>query len=333
MRVRGPVAAVIGFLLLLGVAPLVLGGGNSALACAGVSVDAQAVSGKSIEGYKGDQLLNAVSIINTAATMGLSREAQVIGIMTAMGESGLRNVGYGDDINGVTNPDGTPTCSLGLFQQQWCIGGSWGSKDEVMDPVHAATKFFERLVTVKGWEDMEPTMAAHRVQANADPTHYAKFQKAAEAVVDGLAGQTCSAGGSGAWVTPVNAPITSPYGPREVICNSVGCSTPFHYGLDFGAACGTPINAIGDGTVTFTGGAGDFGNRVIIDHGDGIESIYGHVSAQYPVKQGQTVTAGTPVATVGGTGVGTGCHLDLKIQLNGEHTDPRVFLKEHGVNV
>jgi hypothetical protein len=115
-----------------------------------------------------------------------------------------------------------------------------------------------------------------------------------------------------------------PTAHREVICNPVGCSTPFHYGPDFGATCSTPINAIGDGTVTFTGGAGDFGNRVIIDHGDGIESIYGHVSAQYPRE------AGTDRH---GRHTGCHCHLDLKIQLNGEHTDPRVFFNERGVNV
>ncbi len=135
------------------------------------------------------------------------------------------------------------------------------------------------------------------------------------------------------WWRPVPGPITSGYGPRRLICNSAGCSTPFHYGLDFGDPCGRAVRSIGPGTVTFVGAAGGFGNRVIVDHG-GFSSIYGHLtSGSYQVSVGQQVSAGQFVADVGNTGVGTGCHLDIKIQQNGSYTDPQAFLRALGVNV
>ena len=60
-----------------------------------------------VNGYKGDQLANAAAIIGAAQQLSLGEDAQIIGVMTAMGESSLKNITYGDDINGVTNPDGT----------------------------------------------------------------------------------------------------------------------------------------------------------------------------------------------------------------------------------
>lgn len=93
------------------------------------------------------------------------------------------------------------------------------------------------------------------------------------------------------------------------------------------------MRSIGAGTVTFVGPAGGFGNRVIVDHG-GFSSIYGHLTGgSYKVSVGQQVSAGQFVADVGNTGVGTGCHLDIKIQQNGSYTDPQVFLRALGVNV
>jgi hypothetical protein len=135
---------------------------------------------------RAEQLGNAVLIINAAKDVNLPLKAQVIGVMTAMGESSLINLDHGDEGDGVTNPDGTPTCSLGLFQQQWCLG--WGTREQVTDPTYAAGKFYERLAEVTGWQDLEPTIAAHRVQRNADPWHYERYWPAATAVVGALTG-------------------------------------------------------------------------------------------------------------------------------------------------
>lgn len=133
------------------------------------------------------------------------------------------------------------------------------------------------------------------------------------------------------WIRPVSARVTSPYGPRRVICNTAGCSSTFHDGIDFGSPCGTPIKAISPGRVTFAANAGGFGERVIIDHGSGVESIYGHAQVgSYKVAVGQLVEAGTVIANVGATGVVTGCHLDLKIRIS-VYIDPGPFLTSRGV--
>ncbi|GGE90556.1 hypothetical protein GCM10011313_11790 [Mycetocola zhadangensis] len=136
-----------------------------------------------------------------------------------------------------------------------------------------------------------------------------------------------------AWVRPVAGRITSNYGPRPVICTPAGCSNTFHDGVDFGSACGTPIKAISPGRVTSATNAGSFGERVIIDHGSGLESIYGHMqTGSFKVSVGQHVQAGTIIGNVGMTGVATGCHLDLKIR-TGAYTDPKPFLAFRGVTL
>jgi murein DD-endopeptidase MepM/ murein hydrolase activator NlpD len=138
----------------------------------------------------------------------------------------------------------------------------------------------------------------------------------------------------GTWVRPVAAGISSHYGPRGKICNSAGCSNSFHDGVDFGASCGTPVKAVSAGRVTFTGSGGAYGQRVIVDHGGGVESIYGHVqSGSFKVSAGQLVEAGTVVANVGATGVVSGCHLDLKIRVGGNFTNPVPFMAAQGVTL
>ena len=136
-----------------------------------------------------------------------------------------------------------------------------------------------------------------------------------------------------AWIRPVAGRITSNYGPRPVICTPAGCSNTFHDGVDFGSACGTQIKAISPGRVISATNAGSFGERVIIDHGSGLESIYGHMqTGSFTVTVGQHVKAGTIIGKVGMTGVATGCHLDLKIR-TGAYIDPKPFLAFRGVTL
>jgi len=108
--------------------------------------------------------------------------------MAAMGESGLRNIGYGDwETSGQRNPDGTPTSSIGLFQQQeW-----WGSAEERMDPHIAASRFSARLAQTAGWEQLEPSHAIHRVQINDDPNHYSRWERASIEVAAALTAGGC----------------------------------------------------------------------------------------------------------------------------------------------
>ncbi|MGK3950317.1 hypothetical protein [Microbacterium sp. K2] len=136
-----------------------------------------------VEGWQGEQLENAATIMQTATALGFGRDGQILGVMTAMGESSLNNIDYGDwETSGFTNPDGSRTTSIGLFQQQhW-----WGSAEQRMDPATAATLFYERLARVHDWQSIDQSLAIHRVQINLDPTYYTRYAADATAVVDAL---------------------------------------------------------------------------------------------------------------------------------------------------
>ncbi len=143
-----------------------------------VRVDPAAVPAGPVAGWSGEQLVNAAAIVNAAADLGLDTCAQVVGVMTAMGESSLRVLDRGD----AAGPD-----SRGLFQQR--DNGAWGSYADRMDPATSATNFFRALQEVPDWRSLPPTIAAHRTQRNADPDHYARWWDDAVAVVGALAGR------------------------------------------------------------------------------------------------------------------------------------------------
>lgn len=130
-----------------------------------------------VAGYCQDQLANAATIISAAKSLGIGPRTQTVGVMTAMGESSLRNLDYGD----AAGPD-----SRGLFQQR--ANGAWGTLTDRMTPYTAAHNFFSALVKVPDWQTMEPTQLAHAVQINQDPNHYARYWPAAGLVVAALSG-------------------------------------------------------------------------------------------------------------------------------------------------
>ncbi|WP_245233193.1 peptidase M23 [Microbacterium sp. dk485] len=139
--------------------------------------------------YDADQLGNAATIMAAGGDLGLSRRDQAIAVMTAMGESSLRNIAYGDwETSGVTNPDGSRTTSIGLFQQQ----DGWGTREQRLDPYTAATLFYAAMlekVPEPERQQTEPTLVAHRTQINRDPQHYAKYWSLAVRVVEELSGE------------------------------------------------------------------------------------------------------------------------------------------------
>ena len=120
-------------------------------------------------------------------------------------------------------------------------------------------------------------------------------------------------------VQPISGVITSRYGVSSRLRKST------HTGLDIAASTGTPIKVIADGTVTCASYQGSYGKLVKIDHGNGLETWYGHTSKMY-VSVGQKVTAGDVIALVGSTGNSTGPHLHLEIRINGEHVNPQNYL-------
>lgn len=120
-------------------------------------------------------------------------------------------------------------------------------------------------------------------------------------------------------VVPVQGRITSRFGSRETIRDHD------HKGLDIAAKTGTPIKAAADGKITYSDTMSGYGNLIIIDHGNGIKTYYGHCSKLYK-KEGQKVSAGDVIAAVGNTGNSTGSHLHFEIRKNGVYLNPTKYL-------
>ena len=135
----------------------------------------------------------------------------------------------------------------------------------------------------------------------------------------GGGGGTATGTGSFGWPVPSCTYITSKFGPRYHPVTGAYQST--HTGLDIGASHGATIVASDGGTVTTAGVKGGYGNCVMIDHGNGYYTLYGHMSS-IAVSVGQSVSKGDTVGYVGSTGVSTGPHCHFEIRVNGVCTDP-----------
>ena len=146
-----------------------------------------------------DQVGNAAAIFSTGRAMGVPDYGIVIALTTAMGESTLRVLDYGD----LAGPD-----SRGLFQQR-DVG--WGSLASRMSPAGSAAAFYRALLRVPGWSVMTVTAAAHEVQSNADPGFYVPFEPAGRALFASLAGSSAT----------LPAPVVVP----AVLLTSPRCAT------------------------------------------------------------------------------------------------------------
>ena len=128
--------------------------------------------------------------------------------------------------------------------------------------------------------------------------------------------------GRGVMTIPVDAEITSGFGYRM---HPILGYQKFHSGIDFGADSGSTIRAAAAGVVIYAQWYGGYGNAVIVDHGSGITTLYGHAEGFY-VAEGATVQKGQPIAAVGSTGLSTGPHLHFEVRQNGEPIDPVPYL-------
>lgn len=128
--------------------------------------------------------------------------------------------------------------------------------------------------------------------------------------------------GTGVMAYPSDAPTSSPFGWR---IHPILGYRRFHAGLDFAASYGSKIRAADSGTVIFAGWYGGYGRAVIIDHGNGITTLYGHTSELY-VSEGQTVERGQAIGAVGSTGFSTGPHLHFEVRRNGTPVNPIDYL-------
>jgi murein DD-endopeptidase MepM/ murein hydrolase activator NlpD len=120
----------------------------------------------------------------------------------------------------------------------------------------------------------------------------------------------------------VRGKITSRFGYRR---------DPFHFrlrhhdGVDISAPTGSQVVSTAKGRVTYSGYDGDYGNLVRVDHGNGIETWYAHLSER-SVKQGQEVSRLDPIGKVGSTGRSTGSHLHFEVHVNGRKVDGEKYL-------
>ena len=121
---------------------------------------------------------------------------------------------------------------------------------------------------------------------------------------------------------PVRGAVNSEFGRR---LSPWSGAPEFHSGLDIASSRGTPVKAPAPGIVVFAGVNADYGNTVIIDHGQEIKSLYGHLQ-KIQVAQGQKVERGQPIALSGNTGKSSGPHLHYEITVKGQAANPRSFL-------
>lgn len=153
----------------------------------------------------------------------------------------------------------------------------------------------------------------------------ARTLEATAAAGGGLAGGYVGPQG---WAVPAAGRITDGFGPRPSPC--AGCSS-WHLGIDIGAGYDAPIYAAHAGTVVYAGWYGGYGNFVLLDNGDGIQTGYGHIrEGGTLVHTGQHVTAGEPIARVGSTGASSGNHLHFEVRVNGSAVDGIPFMNRRG---
>ncbi|GGN94090.1 hypothetical protein GCM10010112_83080 [Actinoplanes lobatus] len=157
----GAVVACLAIPLLAVTALLGSGGTPCAVASSGTA---------EVDGWDGDQIANAHTIVTVGMNRGVPQRGWVIAVATAIQESGLRNLSGGD------------RDSVGLFQQRPSQG--WGSPTQLQDPVYATGKFYDKLITVNGWQQMPLTAAAQAVQLSAYPNAYARHEPAATTLID-----------------------------------------------------------------------------------------------------------------------------------------------------
>ena len=128
---------------------------------------------------------------------------------------------------------------------------------------------------------------------------------------------------TGQFVAPVQATVSDVFGTARVFNQQVQSR---HQGLDYAAPSGTPVHAVNRGTVILARPLFFEGNCVVIDHGQGLLSLYLHLS-EFRVKEGEEIQGGQVIALSGGTGRASGPHLHLAIRWHGVYLDPAILLK------
>lgn len=184
----------------------------------------------------------------------------------------------------------------------------------------------DRATAMQAIEELNASSA--QVSAMLKERQAARAAAAAQAA----AAAAQSSGGQGAsdnWVQgtgqlgwPVSGEITSPYGYRV---HPIWGTTIYHSGIDIGVDEGTPVHAADGGVVVWSGWMGGYGYAVVIDHGNGLSTLYGH-NSELAVDEGQSVAKGQVISYAGSTGNSTGPHVHFEVRANGDPVDPMGYL-------
>ena len=302
------------------------------------------------------QLTHAATIITVGSRVdGIDRDAIVIALMAALTESRLRmfanTTAYPESADYPHDGDGSDHDSLGMFQMRHQSG--WGSVKDLMDPAYQVRAFLggptgpnypspRGLLDIPNWQSLSKGAAAQAVEVSAYPERYATWETVANAILVAL---TTPSSGNGSNGVPESSSVvfplpdgtwhlSSPFGYR---IHPITHIRTLHAGTDYGAADGTPILAVADGTVIFAGHKGGYGNAILINHtvgGKPYTSLYGHMwDGHLYVQAGDHVVAGQHIADVGSNGNSTGPHLHFEIRPNNDYNqviDPNKWLANHG---
>ena len=193
--------------------------------------------------------------------------------------------------------------------------------------VHSEVSSKQQLVAQKTMERESAYNDAVSEQSRLDE-EYNELMETSQRIADMIrnleSGGTISSAsrGSGAFVWPIYGEITSPFGWRT---HPIFGTQKFHSGLDIAADYGDPVVAANSGTVIYADWMGGYGNAVMIDHGGGLVTLYGHNSS-LAVYNGQQVSKGQTIAYAGSTGYSTGPHCHFEVRIHGEVTDPMNYL-------
>ena len=192
----------------------------------------------------------------------------------------------------------------------------------------------ERNVVLQKAQNDRATAMQAIEELNASSAQVSAMLKERQAARAAAAAATTaqSSGGQGAsdnWVQgtgqlgwPVSGEITSPYGYRV---HPIWGTTIYHSGIDIGVDEGTPVHAADGGVVVWSGWMGGYGYAVVIDHGNGLSTLYGH-NSELAVDEGQSVAKGQVISYAGSTGNSTGPHVHFEVRVNGDPVDPMGYL-------
>lgn len=182
----------------------------------------------------------------------------------------------------------------------------------------------ERALAVAAAREQREQVVLTSIQARkAEFERAAQRQQAASAAIEQTLTARPSRGtASRHFEFPADGPISSPFGWRV---HPIFHTRRLHSGIDIGASYGSPVRAGASGTVAVAGVISGYGNAIVIDHGGGIATLYGHLS-RFKVRVGQTVSAGATIGAVGNTGNSTGPHLHFEVRVQGVPVDPMPYL-------